>query len=218
MRLHSFPTRRSSDLLQQVPFPEGFSLESIKQGEALFNGKDLTGWEGDPAVWSVDNNEIVGKGPQKKNQFIFNKQELTDFRLTLEIKLTPHGGNSGIQIRSVPVEGGEARGCQADAGAGWWGKLYEESARGLLFPKKGEAFDGDKFIKKEDWNVYEIVIVGHKIRTCINGNLCTDLDDDKIAEKGRIGLQVHAGGPMEVRFRNFQVELNPKFELKTLKQ
>lgn len=208
--------------LQQVPFPDGFTLESIKQGaapgSALFNGKDLTDWEGDPAVFSVENGEIVGKGPQKKNQFLFNKQELTDFRLILEIKLTPPGGNSGIQIRSVPIEGGEARGCQADAGGGWWGKLYEESARGLLFPKKGEAFDGDRFVKKEDWNTYEILVVGHRIRTCINGNLCTDLDDEKIAPKGRIGLQVHSGGPMEVRFRNFQLELNPKFELKTLKQ
>ncbi len=204
----------------QVQFPDGFSLESIKagQGEALFNGKDLAGWEGDSGVWSVESGEIVGKGPQKRNQFLFNKQELTDFRLTLEVKLTPHGGNSGIQIRSVPIEGGEARGCQADAGAGWWGKLYEESARGLLFPKKGQAFDGDKFIKKEDWNVYEILVVGHRIRTAINGNPCTELDDEQIAPKGRIGLQVHSGGPMEVRFRNFQLELNPKFELKTVKQ
>jgi putative heme-binding domain-containing protein len=204
----------------QVNFPDGFTLESIRasQGEALFNGRDLTGWEGDSGVWSVDSGEIVGKGPQKRNHFLFNRQELTDFRLTLEIKLTPHGGNSGVQIRSVPIEGGEARGCQADAGAGWWGKLYEESARGLLYPKKGQAFDGDKFVKKEDWNVYEIVVVGNKIRTAINGNLCTDLEDDKIAPKGRIGLQVHSGGPMEVRFRNFQLELNPKFELKTVKQ
>ena len=206
--------------LTQVAYPEGVTLESIKASQAneLFNGKDLTNWEGDPAVWSVDNGEIVGKGPQKKNHFIFQKMELSDFRLIVEIKLVPHGGNSGIQIRSVPVEGGEARGCQADAGAGWWGKLYEESARGLLFPKKGQEFDGDKFIKKEDWNTYEILAVGPKIRTAINGNLCTDLEDDKIALKGRIGLQVHAGGPMEVRFRNFQLELNPsKFELKTLK-
>jgi len=167
-------------------------------------------------VWSVENGEIVGRGPQKRNQFLFHKQELTDFRLTVEIKLP--GGNSGIQIRSVPIEGGEARGCQADAGSGWWGKLYEESARGLLFPKKGQDFDGDKFVKKEGWNLYEIVVVGNRIRTAINGNLCTDLDDDKIAPKGRIGLQVHSGGPMEVRFRNFQLELNPKFELKTVKQ
>jgi putative heme-binding domain-containing protein len=206
--------------LTQVPFPDGFTLESLKaaaQGEPLFNGKDLSNWEGDPAVWSVDAGEIVGKGPQKKNHFLFHKAELTDFRLTLEIKLTPHGGNSGIQIRSVPVEGGEARGCQCDAGAGWWGKIYEEGARGLLFPKKDQPFDGDKFIKKEDWNVYEIVAVGNHIQTAINGNLCADYQDDKMALKGRIGLQVHAGGPMEVRFRNFKLELNPKLELKTVK-
>src|SRR5258706_10515721 len=145
--------------LTQVAFPPGFPLESIRpgRGEPLFNGKDLTGWEGDAAVWSVDGGELVGKGPQKRNHFIFHKSELSDFRLTLEIKLTPHGGNSGVQIRSVPIEGGEARGCQADAGAGWWGKLYEESGRGLLFPKKGEAFDGDKFIKKEEGNLYDIL-------------------------------------------------------------
>jgi len=41
--------------------------------------------------------------------------------------------------------------------------------------------------------------------------------DAKIATKGRFALQVHAGGPMEVRFRNFKLEINPKFELKTLK-
>jgi putative heme-binding domain-containing protein len=204
----------------QVQFPDGFTLESIRagQGEPLFNGKDLTGWEGDPAVFSVENGEIVGKGPQKKNKFLFHKQELTDFRLTVEVKLTPDGGNSGVQVRSQPHGETEAKGCQADIGAGWWGKLYEESARGLLFPRKDQAFDGDKFVNKEGWNTYEILVVGHKIRTAINGNLCTDLDDDQIAPKGRVALQVHSGGPMEVRFRNFQLELNPKFELKTVKQ
>jgi putative heme-binding domain-containing protein len=202
--------------LTQVQFPDGFSLESLK-APVLFNGKDLADWEGDPAVWSVENGELVGKGPQKRNHFIFHKAELSDFRLTVEIKLTPNGGNSGFQIRSVPIEGGEARGCQADVGAGWWGKLYEESGRGILYPKKGDAFDGDKFVKKEDWNVYEIVAVGNRIKTAINGNVCTDLEDDVMAKKGRIGLQVHAGGPMEVRFRNFQLELNPKLELKTVK-
>lgn len=208
--------------LTQVAFPEGFSLESLKagapkDGEPFFNGKDLTGWEGDAAVWSVEDGAIVGRGPQKRNQFLFHKSEQGDFRLILEVKLTPAGANSGIQIRSVPIAGGEARGCQCDAGGGWWGKLYEESARGLLFPKKGEAFDGDKFVKKEDWNLYEIVAVGNTIKTAINGNPCTDLTDDKIALKGRIALQVHSGGAMEVRFRNFQLELNPKLELKTVK-
>ncbi|HLY10987.1 MAG TPA: family 16 glycoside hydrolase, partial [Planctomycetota bacterium] len=95
--------------LLQVAFPDGFSLESLK-APVLFNGKDLTGWEGDAAVWSVENGELVGKGPQKRNHFLFHTAELSDFRLTAEIKLVPNGGNSGFQIRSVPIEGGEARG------------------------------------------------------------------------------------------------------------
>ncbi|HLF93113.1 MAG TPA: family 16 glycoside hydrolase [Planctomycetota bacterium] len=190
---------------------------AVQESVELFNGKDLTGWEGDAAIFTVDQGEIVGKGPLKRNAFLFHKQEVSDFRLILEVKLVPDGGNSGIQFRSVPIEGGEARGCQADAGAGWWGKLYEESGRGLLFPKKGQEFDGGKFVKKGDWNRYEILAVGGRIRTAINGNLCTDLEDPKVAMKGRIGVQVHSGGPMEVRFRKFQLELNPKFELKTIK-
>jgi putative heme-binding domain-containing protein len=201
--------------LTQVQFPDGFTLESLKH-ETLFNGKDLTGWEGDTTVFSAENGEIVGKGPQKQNKFLFHKSEQSDFRLIFEVKLL--GGNSGVQFRSVPHGPTEAKGCQADIGSGWWGKLYEESARGLLFPKKGEPFDGDKFVKKDDWNTYEILAVGTKIRTAINGNLCTDLDDDKVALKGRLAVQVHSGGAMEVRFRNFQLENNPKFELKTVKQ
>ncbi|HXX95028.1 MAG TPA: family 16 glycoside hydrolase, partial [Planctomycetota bacterium] len=201
-------------LMSPVQVPMGALPQTTVQ---IFNGKDLTDWEGDPAVWSVEGGEVVGKGALKRNSFLFHTKEYSDFRLTAEIKLVPNGGNSGFQIRSVPIEGGEARGPQADVGAGWWGKLYEESARGVLYPAKGQEFDGDKFVNKDDWNVYEIVAVGPRIRTAINGHLCTDLDDPKVSLKGRFGLQVHSGGMMEVRFRNFKLELNPAFELKTLK-
>ena len=105
------------------------------------------------------------------------------------------------------------KGCQADMGAGWWGKLYEENGRALISKKSGEAF-----VKTNDWNTYEILAVGGKIRTAINGHLCVDLDDAQIARRGITGLQVHSGGPTEVRFKDFQVELNPKFELKTVSQ
>src|SRR6185369_5652739 len=102
---------------------------------------------------------------------------------------------------------------QADAGAGWWGKLYEENGRAQLWDKPGE-----QFVKTNDWNTYEIVAVGSKIRTAINGTLCVNLDDPQVARRGIIGLQVHAGGPTEVRFKDFQLEVNPKFELMTVKK
>jgi hypothetical protein len=88
--------------------------------------------------------------------------------------------------------------------------LYEEHGRALLWDKSGEAH-----VKAEDWNNYEIVAVGTKIKTAINGKACVDLDDPKGARQGIIAFQLHAGGPMEVRFKDFQLELNPKLELTT---
>jgi putative heme-binding domain-containing protein len=193
----------------QVPLPEGYT--------ELFNGKDLAGWEGDAAVWSVEDGEIVGRGALKRNSFLFHVAELSDFRLVFEVKLKDDKGNSGVQFRSVPEKGGEAKGCQADIGPGWWGKLYEESARGQLFPRKGVDFDASAFVKKGEWNTYEILAVGAKIRTAINGHPCTVLDDEQVARKGRLALQVHSGGMMEVRFRKFDLEIDPKPELKTVK-
>jgi hypothetical protein len=94
------------------------------------------------------------------------------------------------------------KGPQADVGAGWWGKLYEESGRGLLWDKSGE-----KHVKVNEWNEYEIVAEGSRVRTWINGNLCVDLDDRAIARRGIFGLQIHSGGPMEVRFKDIKLEL-----------
>ena len=64
---------------------------------------------------------------------------LGDFRLTLNVKLVENEGNSGIQFRSEPLPDGEVKGYQADVGPGWWGKLYEENGRGLLWKESGEA-------------------------------------------------------------------------------
>ncbi|HEX8913124.1 MAG TPA: PVC-type heme-binding CxxCH protein [Humisphaera sp.] len=188
----------------------------------LFNGKDLTGWEAlEEGLFSVEDGAIVGrtKTGLKKNQFLTSKLSVRDFRLVLKIKLTPDAANSGIQFRSVRLPGShEMKGCQADAGKGWWGKLYEESGRGLLFPPKGKEFDATPFLKVDDWNTYEVVAVGGKILTAINGHPCTSIDDDQVAKEGIFGLQIHSGGPTEVRFKDFELELDPKAELKTVKQ
>jgi hypothetical protein len=183
----------------------------------LFNGKDLTGWYGDESVFSVDNGEIVGKSEKglKRNEFLKSKYDVADFRLTLQMKLTPNTANSGVQFRSQPHQGHEMKGYQADAGQGWWGKLYEESGRGLLVKEGGE-----KFLNKDDWNTYEIVAVGPKILVALNGHKVIDLDDNdpRAARSGIFGLQVHSGGPTEVRWKNLHLELNPKPELTTLKK
>ena len=209
----------------QVPLPQSASGAQPVQklstaGEPadsvagpFFNGKDLTGWYGDKDLWKVEDGQIVGKTDTglKHNEFLKTRKSFGDFHLVVKIKLVPNEANSGIQFHSEPFEGYEMKGPQADAGKGWWGKLYEENGRGIISDKSGEPF-----LKPNEWNTYEVLAVGSKVRTAINGHLCVDLDDPKISQRGIFGLQVHAGGPTEVRFKDFDFAENPKFEMKTL--
>jgi putative membrane-bound dehydrogenase-like protein len=174
----------------------------------IFNGKDLAGWDGKPELWRVENGEIVGtsKGLER-NEFLVSQLLLSDFRLSAKVKLVPNAGNSGIQFRSEPLPGGEVKGYQADIGAGWWGKLYEEHGRALLWKESGEGH-----VRSDDWNQYEIVAIGSQVRTYLNGKRCVDLDDPEGAKRGIIALQLHSGGPFEVRFKDFEIELDPKLE------
>ncbi len=183
----------------QVP-----QLVSKETAKDFFNGKDLTGWVGDKTLWSVKDGEIVGSAPKglKKNEFLKSELAAGDFKLTLKMKLTPNTENSGIQFRSEVIDGGDVKGYQADAGKGWWGKLYEEHGRAILWDKSGE-----EHVKEGEWNEYVIEAVGSKIKTYINGKLCVDLDDPKGATRGIFALQLHSGGPIEVRFKDLKLEL-----------
>src|SRR6202042_136071 len=102
----------------------------------------------------------------KQNEFLTSELLFGDFRLRCQVNLVDNLGNSGIQFRSEPLPDGLVKGYQADIGVGWWGKLYEEHGRGLLWPKSGEAH------LKSGWNTYEILAVGGKIQTRLNGQLC----------------------------------------------
>ncbi|MBX9622976.1 MAG: DUF1080 domain-containing protein [Gemmataceae bacterium] len=184
---------------QQVPM-----LATPENAKDFFNGKDLTGWDGDKEVWSVQEGAIVGKTEKglKANNFLTSAVAVEDFKLSLKVKLTPNTENSGIQFRSERIEGGEMRGPQADIGKGWWGKLYEESGRGIL-AKEG----GEQHVKPGEWNDYVIEAKGPKVKIWINGQLVTDYSDEKLAKRGLVGLQVHSGGPTEVRFKDIKLEV-----------
>jgi hypothetical protein len=111
-------------------------------------------------------------------------------------------GNSGVQFRSEALADGDVRGYQADIGPGWWGKLYEEHGRALL-----DATNRDALAKKGEWNHYRITAVGSRVQTWLNGQPCVDRDDPAGAREGIVAVQLHSGGPTEVRFRNFELKL-----------
>jgi putative membrane-bound dehydrogenase-like protein len=206
------------DLFAYLQSPAQVPMKATAASAALlFDQKSLQCWTGDASLWSVEQGEIVGKTAKglARNAFLLSDLELGDFKLTLEVKLVDDAGNSGVQFRTEPLPPGpggpfdfEVKGCQADVGPGWWGKLYEENGRGLLVDNDGTV-GGQPFLKKGDWNAYEIVATGSRIRLSLNGHVTADVDDPAAAKRGRIALQLHSGGPTEVRFKNLALELSP---------
>ena len=190
------------DLVAYLQSPKQTPLRATKANAArLFDGKTLAGWRGDPELWSVESGEIVGRSKGlEKNAFLVGELLCKDFRLELELRLVKDEGNSGVQFRTAPRDDGEVVGMQADVGAGWWGKLYEENGRGLVVDK-------EQPVEKDGWNRYVIEARGNHLKITLNGTICADLDDEKGAREGIFALQIHSGGPTEVRFRNLKLEI-----------
>jgi hypothetical protein len=80
---------------------------------SIFNGSDLTGWDGDPRLWSVKDGTLRGEtteeNPAEGNTFIIWKDGTTkDFELRLSFRCND-SNNSGIQYRSKHVTGDRVR-------------------------------------------------------------------------------------------------------------
>src|SRR4029453_9892871 len=197
----------------------------------LFNGKDLSGWDGNPKFWSFRDGVITGQttveSPTQGNTFlIWRNGTVEDFELRLSYRIV--GGNSGIQYRSKDLGNWVVGGYQADfeAGKTYSGILYEEKGRGIL-AKRGEKTVIDSagkvavvgavgdpaelqaVIKHEDWNDYVIVAQGNHLVHKINGRVTADVTDDqadKRAMSGILALQLHAGPPMTVQFKEVRLK------------
>jgi len=201
----------------------------------IFNGETLDGWDGDPRFWSVEDGTIAGQttaeNPTEHNTFLIWRQgKLDDFVLRFDYRLV--GGNSGVQYRSFekPDEWGKwvVGGYQADFEAGdrYSGILYGERYRGILAdrgqktvigedhkPTVAEQFAGpeelQKYVKKEDWNEYEITAEGFHFVHKINGQVmseATDEDTEMRRRSGILAIQVHQGPPMKIQVRNLRLK------------
>jgi hypothetical protein len=211
----------------------GLSLwagEPEKGFTAMFNGKDLTGWEGAPGWWHVQEGAITCESTPEKpctkcNYLMWRGGKPGDFELRLEYRLI--GGNSGVQFRSRELPDWDTSGYQADMEAGdqWSGCLFEHTRGGVAMrgQKVTIAADGTKevvpigdpqelarHIKKNDWNSYRVVARGSEITLAINGVVMCQVTDGQTgvaARDGVIALQMHPGPPMKVQFRNLRIRL-----------
>ena len=202
-------------------------LPAQAEWKSLFNGKDLGEWTGDPRLWRVENQLIVGEtnDTDKKitaNTFLIWKGgEPGDFELEYDARVTG-GNNSGVQYRSkiLDAEKWVVGGYQMDLhpNAPYLGMLYEEKGRGISCQRGQRVKLNEKpkvvgTIEIQDvdlskWNSYRIVARGNLLRHYVNGTLAGEIRDvNKIkgATSGVIALQVHAGKSMRAEFRNLRI-------------
>ena len=214
--------------------PDELSVDDHAGFESIFDGSTLTGWDGDPSFWRVDNGTIVGEttkeNPLKLNTFlIWRGGSPADFELKLDYKM--NATNSGIQYRSVELpDVGKwvLKGYQADIDFQntFTGQLYEERGRGFLALRgqATEVAEGKKarvignikngdvakgIIKINDWNTLHIIAQGNTLIHVLNGQVTSVVvDDDPKARamSGLLGFQIHVGPPMKAEFRNIYLK------------
>jgi Domain of Unknown Function (DUF1080) len=83
--------------------PDPINFEEHEGFTAMFDGKTLKDWDGDPDAWRVEDGAIVGEIKKEKpiaNTYIsYHGLEAKDFDFKVEIKVE-YGGGGGIQYRS----------------------------------------------------------------------------------------------------------------------
>ena len=178
---------------------------------SLFNGRDLTGWVGDPKLWSVEDGAILGSTVTTQvphNTFLATQKSYRNFVLRLQFKLRNH--NSGVQVRSQQLPDYVVKGYQPDiAESRYTGILYEEGGRGILVDVKPDEVA--KHLKAGEWNEYVITCDGPRLTIVLNGFTTVDYTETNAvgAKEGIIAFQLHAGPAMQVRFKDIAIKELP---------
>jgi hypothetical protein len=211
------------------PEPEGMKPLFTKDLDGWEGDKRLWSYKD-----GVVKGETTKENPTQGNTFlVWQGGEIGDFELRLSFRIK--GGNSGVQYRSklLPAKEGAVNkwvvsGYQAEVEdtPGKVGFLYHEKGRGYLCrvgekvevgadakPKVvGQLAPNDALAatyKKSDWNDYIIIGKGNRVQHFLNGYQTVDLVDNdpkNQALRGILALQIHAGPPMVVEFKDVRLK------------
>ena len=179
---------------------------------SLFNGKDLTGWKNNGAEkWIVEQGTILCESAANKYGYLTTEKMYRDFNLRLKFR-GEAAGNSGVFVHSRitginPEHGPDIEGMQVevDPSVGkHTGGLYESGGRGWV---KMPTPEGEQALKPGEWNDLEVSLQGNHIVTQLNGVKIVDFTDEapKFTD-GVIGLQIHTGGGVRMRWKDILIQ------------
>lgn len=225
--------------LASEPIPAPAEPAGMK---SLFNGTDLTGWDGDPRLWSVRDGVIHGETTVENaangNTFLIWKDGTTkDFELRLSFRCNATN-NSGIQYRSRHITEGKTKNAWVVRGyqhelrnqnklidvsgfiydeGGKRGRIclvgeqatWEPTGKHVIKDDLIDQAEFEKLFRLDDWNDVVIIGQGNHIQHFLNGRKILDFTDNDPALAlldGVLALQLHAGKPMWVEFKNIRIK------------
>jgi Domain of Unknown Function (DUF1080) len=183
-----------------------------EQWVPLFNGRDLSGWkQHGEEKWIVENGTILGESVANKYGYLTTEKRYSDFHLRLKFK-SEAAGNSGVFLHARitgidPQHGPDIEGMQVEVDPSpgkHTGGLYESGGRGWVAMPTA---DGERALKSGEWNELEVSVEGRRIVTTLNGVQIVDFNDEagKFTD-GVIGLQIHTGGGVKMRWRDISIQ------------
>jgi hypothetical protein len=201
--------------------PQATSAPNSKGFDALFNGKDLTGWKvlgGRTDDWAADNGNslLVAKG--KGGGWLMTEAEYANFELRLEYKLAA-AGTSAVALRALRQGNSALQGIEIPLLDDSWYRnqknypnLRPTERTGSIYNVVPASKDAGK--PAGEWNALRLLARGRRITIELNGVQIVDatLDPSKnrawmppglLRTTGQLGLQSHAG---RVEFRNIEVK------------
>ncbi len=185
---------------------------------SIFNGINLSGWQGNTTDYFAENGELVVKPSRGGHGNLYTDREYSDFVIRFEFQLTP-GANNGLGVRA-PLTGDAAyEGMELqilDNTAPIYAKLaeyqYHGSVYGIIAAKRG-------FLKPVgEWNVQEALVQGTRVKVTLNGTVILDGDIAEASKNGTLDGRDHPGLKRtsgyigflghgdELKFRNIRIK------------
>lgn len=166
--------------------------------EPIFNGTDLSGWQvPEGPFWRVENGALVGENDAaKKGSMLYTDRTYGDVVVEADCRFSGEI-DSGIMLRKpeLQVQIGVSRSLKRDMTCSFYNGKY---------PEEAQAKRAGDLLKPDDWNRIRVEARGDTFTVWLNGEQVSQYTNAKYAEPAPIGLQIHAGLPMKVEFRNIR--------------
>lgn len=166
--------------------------------EPIFNGRDLAGWKPQGGTfWSVADGVLIGENDAAmKGSMLVTDRDYGDVVVEADCRFSGEI-DSGIMLRKpeLQVQIGVSRSLKRDMTCSFYTGKYPEEARA---PRAAEL------LVPNDWNRIRVEARGDTFTVWLNGEQVSRYTNPKYAAPAPIGLQIHAGLPMKVEFRNIR--------------